>query len=421
MLNTRRLGKPIAAITAILALAFLVFYSRVGAKPLGGESAAALVLSGTLEAKQTRISPEVSAQVVSLHANKGDTVKAGDVLIELDDTSMQAAMSEAESAVRAAQANLDQVKEAARPGALAVAQAGVTQAQADLDAAKRALDDANRSLASPQDLTAQVHALEAKVQAAQAQVTLADATLNGLKSQIESAQRDQSAAGKAQVAALQKQQDGAVASKAAAQADVAGSQRMLDLYRAMVANPLDLTAAQHAAASQVKVAEAGLKVAQAELAIVQRAPQAEAVALAEAKLNAAQSNLKLAQAQAKRYTITSPIDGVVVDRTVDTGETTRAGSAVLTLAQTNELQMTLYVPIRNLDAVRVGQAAQVKLPSLPGKTFSGKVTYIASESEFKPANLYNAQERSEVVFSVRVTVPNPGELKAGLPADATLQ
>jgi HlyD family secretion protein len=169
------------------------------------------------------------------------------------------------------------------------------------------------------------------------------------------------------------------------------------------------------------VAEAGLKVAQAELKVVERAPQTEAVALAQAKLNAAQANLKLVQAQAKRYVIASPIDGVVADRTIEPGETTRAGSPVLTLAQTTDLQMTLYVPIRNLKAVRVGQTAEVRLPSLPGKTFAGKVTYIASESEFKPANLYNAQERSEVVFSVRVTVDNPGDLKAGLPADATLK
>jgi HlyD family secretion protein len=73
-----------------------------------------------------------------------------------------------------------------------------------------------------------------------------------------------------------------------------------------------------------------------------------------------------------------------------------------------------------LGALRVGQAATVRVPSLPGKSFNGKVTYIAPESEFKPANIYNSQERSEMVFAVRITVPNPdGALKAGLPADAT--
>ncbi len=64
----------------------------------------------------------------------------------------------------------------------------------------------------------------------------------------------------------------------------------------------------------------------------------------------------------------------------------------------------------------------MRLPSLPGKTFTGKIDYIASEAEFKPANIYNSQERSELVFSVRVKVDNTGgELKAGLPADASLQ
>jgi HlyD family secretion protein len=83
--------------------------------------------------------------------------------------------------------------------------------------------------------------------------------------------------------------------------------------------------------------------------------------------------------------------------------------------------MTVFVPLREMGKVRVGQTASLRVPSLPGKSFDGKVTYIAPESEFKPANIYNSQERSEMVFAVRVTVPNPNdELKAGLPADATL-
>jgi hypothetical protein len=46
------------------------------------------------------------------------------------------------------------------------------------------------------------------------------------------------------------------------------------------------------------------------------------------------------------------------------------------------------------------------------------VTYVAPEAEFKPANLYNTQERSELVFAVRVTISNASaELKAGLPGD----
>ena len=323
----KRYLKPIVAVCLLLVLALILFARQAGANPLNLEAKGPLTFSGTLEARQTRIAPEVAARVNAVRVNKGDLVKVGDPLVQLDDAMLQSSLSEAESAARAALANLDQVKEPARSGAVALAEAGVAQAQAELKAAQAALDDANRTLQLPQDLLTQLHIWEGKVEASKGEVGQAEAILAGIKNQVELAQRDQSMGGKYAYAAMQKQQAAAEATLAAAQASQIGNARVLDLYRQMVKNPLDLIAAQHAAANQVKVAEAGLKVAQTELDIVRRPPQPEAVALAEAKLNAAQSYLKLVQAQARRYSITSPLDGTVIDRTIEPGETTRPGRA----------------------------------------------------------------------------------------------
>ncbi|MEW5718599.1 MAG: HlyD family efflux transporter periplasmic adaptor subunit [Chloroflexota bacterium] len=381
--------------------------------------AESLTFSGTLEVKQTRVAAELEGRVVAVRVNRGDIVKAGDALIDLDDATIRATLNEVDAAVRAAQSNLDQVNEKTRPGALALALAGVTQAEADLQAANAALADANRALASPQDLLTQLHGWENKARAAQGEVTRAQATLASATSLLEQS-RDQSMTGKAQTAMLQKQQQAAQAGLSAAQATAQGHERVVALYRALIANPLELIAAKNSAANQVKIADAGKKIAQAELAIAQRGAQKEAVALAEAKLRAAQANLKIAQAQAKRYIVASPVAGTVTGKSVAPGETVRAGAPLLTVADTSELEMTVYVPIRNITSVKVGQSVELTLPSLPGKIFSGKVAYVASEAEFKPANLYNTQERSEIVFAVRVTIPNAsGELKAGLPGDVT--
>ncbi len=380
-----------------------------------------LTFSGTLEAKQTQLAAEVSAQVVNVRVDKGATVNAGDALIALDDSTMQTNLREADAAVRVAQSNLDQVNEQARPGAVALATAAVAQANADLKAANAALDDANRALASKQDIASQAQIWDGKVRAAQASEGSAEATLASIKNQVDLAQQDLSKAGKLQFAILQKQQQAAEAGLLAAQATLQGSKRVLEIYQQMLDQPLDLIAAQHAAAGQVEAANAGAQIAQAELDIVRRAPQPAAIALAQARLNAAKANQGLVQAQAKRYLIASPLSGTVVGRSVEVGDTTRPGNMLLTIADTRELDLTLFVPIRSLGALRVGQAASIRVPSLPGKTFGGTVTYIAPQSEFKPANIYNSQERSEMVFAVRVTVPNPnGEMKAGLPADATL-
>ena len=398
-----------------------------GAMPSGGiklpslfDGGQAQAFSGTLETKPTRIAAELGGRALSVRVNRGDAVQAGDRLVELDDAAVNDALSEAQAAARAAQANLDQVNEKARPGTVALAEAGLAQAEAELRAANAASADATRALATPQELLAQLHTWEGKALAAPGEVKRAEATLNSIKNQLSSAQNDQSNTGKTRYQMLLRQKEGAEAALAAAQATAQGSERGLALYRALVSRPLELIAAKNSAENQVKLAEAGKQIAQAELDIAERSAQKESVALAEAKLRAAQAGLKIAQAQHKRYVIASPAAGTVTGTSVQPGETVRAGVPLLTIADTRELEMTVYVPIRKIGAVKTGQGVRLTLPSLPGKTFSGKVSFIAQEAEFKPANLYNTQERSEIVFAVRVTLSNAsGELKAGLPGDIT--
>jgi HlyD family secretion protein len=381
-----------------------------------------LVRSGTLEAKTTRVAAEVSARAREVRVQRGHVVNVGDVLLELDDATIQDALNEARAAVRAAHARLEQVTEPPRPATLALAEAGLAQAEADLAAARAALADAERALAQPHELLMQLHTWEGKVLAAQGEIKRAEATLTSIKNQLESAPADQSNVGKTRYQMLLRQKEAAEAALAAAQATAQGNARVLELYRALVANPLELIATKNAAAHQVKIAEAGKKIAQAELDIARRAPQKEAVALAQAQVRAAQAQVKMVEAQARRYTLTAPMAGIITGKSVEPGETVRVGAPLFVIAESNTLEMTVYVPIQHIGSVRLGQKVKITLPSLPGKTVAGQVIYIAPEAEFKPANLYNVQERSEMVFAVRVTIPNPrGELKAGLPADVTFE
>ncbi len=384
-------------------------------------NAPALNFSGTLETKITRIAPELGGRVVAVRVQRGEAIRAGEPVIELDDATIKTTLSEAQAAVRAAQANLDQVNEKARPGILALADAGITQADAELQAAQTALADAKRALATPQDILTQVHQSEQKVRAAQGEVTRATAALESVKQQLELAERDQSFSGKTRAAMLIKQRDAAAASLAAAQITLTGSERTLKLYRELQARPLELIAAQHAAENQIAVAQASKQIAQVEQEIAKRGAQSEAVALAQARLRAAQASLHMVEAQAKRFVIASPLAGTITGRSVEPGEAVRAGVPLITVADARELELTVYVPAQNLGAIQPGAPATLRLPSLPGKTFPATVSYIASEAEFKPANIYNSKERSEMVFSVRVVIPNAsGELKAGLPGDVMI-
>jgi multidrug efflux pump subunit AcrA (membrane-fusion protein) len=71
--------------------------------------------------------------------------------------------------------------------------------------------------------------------------------------------------------------------------------------------------------------------------------------------------------------------------------------------------------------VQVDQAVEVQVDSFPDQVFAGRVASIASEAEFTPRNVQTEEERVNMVFAVKVVIPNPDHvLKPGMPADAVI-
>ena len=94
----------------------------------------------------------------------------------------------------------------------------------------------------------------------------------------------------------------------------------------------------------------------------------------------------------------------------------------ITLSDLTSVKVKIYVGETEIGNVKQGQKANVKVDSLPGKTFDGTVTFIASEGEFTPKIIQTQKERVKLVYLVEITVPNPSlELKTGMPADAWLK
>ncbi|WP_406031722.1 efflux RND transporter periplasmic adaptor subunit [Nocardioides sp. NBC_00163] len=100
--------------------------------------------SGTVEAAETAdLSFEVSGTVTKIYAAEGDTVKKGDPLARVDDTTLVAARTAAASALTAAQEQLDTDESSgASDVQIASDEAAVAAAEADLDSAREAVDDA---------------------------------------------------------------------------------------------------------------------------------------------------------------------------------------------------------------------------------------------------------------------------------------
>ncbi len=135
---------------------------------------------------------------------------------------------------------------------------------------------------------------------------------------------------------------------------------------------------------------------------------------------AAQSDLL--KKRVRDCTVMSPSGGVITLRGVEPGELVTPGMTVLRLTYLDRIKLMIYVNETDLGSVRLGQTALISIDAFgKGKSVEGSVTYISPVAEFTPKNVQTKEERTKLVFGVRIEAANPdGALKPGLPADAVI-
>ena len=379
-----------------------------------------LTVSGTFEAHTTRVMSEVSAPVLEVLVDKGDTVRAGDPVIRLDPGPLQEQLRAAQAALKAAQAHLADVEAQPLPGQVRVAEAQVQEARAQVRAAEKQVAVAKAALEHPVAIDNQIQLVEAQLKLLQEQLDAAKARRKQALVTRDYYRTILTEEGRMRAAIAQKQLDAAEAQVKAVQAEIAGTTRLLDTLKEIRAHPLSLESQLHQAQGQQRVAQAGVTVAEKGLALAKAPARQEEVRQARAQVAQAQAAVDLLKAQLARYTLTAPADGAITARLVDPGEVAQAGQALLEIGDLRVLDLIVYVPEPELGKVYIGQPVTVQVDSFPGRTFEGKVVWIADEAEFTPKNVQTKEERVLTVFRVKVRVPNPeGQLKAGMPADAT--
>lgn len=119
--------------------------------------------------------------------------------------------------------------------------------------------------------------------------------------------------------------------------------------------------------------------------------------------------------------LVSPTTGIVTLRSIEPGELVGVGTNVLRITDLDRVNLMIYVSEEELARIRLGEEASVSVDGYPGRTFRGKVVYLAPSAEFTPKNVQTKEERTKLVFGVKIEIPNSdGALKPGLPADATI-
>ena len=158
---------------------------------------------------------------------------------------------------------------------------------------------------------------------------------------------------------------------------------------------------------------------QAELA----SEQAEAALdAAQADLARAEAEVRLLEKQAADCFPRSPVAGVVTQKYVEAGEWIGIGKPLVKVAALDTVWVKIYVPAADLTAIKIGGRASVDPEDGRSQPLEGTVTWVASEAEFTPKNVQTKEARADLVYAVKVTVPNPGgALKIGMPVSVKIR
>ncbi|MEW6508881.1 MAG: efflux RND transporter periplasmic adaptor subunit [Bacteroidota bacterium] len=146
------------------------------------------------------------------------------------------------------------------------------------------------------------------------------------------------------------------------------------------------------------------------------------------EIEQAKANLKKSKAMVEQLKknirdsyVVSPIDGILVKKFVEIGETVSPMSSLVKLSNLSTVNMLIYVSTVELGKIKLGKTAEISIDTYPERKYLGKVIFISPEAEFTPKNIQTKDERTKLVFAVKIEIPNKNyDLKPGMPADAKI-
>jgi HlyD family secretion protein len=355
-----------------------------------------IVVSGNIELAQVDIAFKTSGRLIERTVNEGDAVQKGMVIARLDreqllhqrDTATaalataQAQYAESESALKwqretmaadlqlrnadlsAAQSQLLQLKNGARPQEVQQSQAAVAAAQSQYDGAKKDWDRAQTLYKNDDISTSQFDQFRTRFESA-------DANLKQVKEQANLVQ----------------------------------------------AGPRAETI--EGASAQVERARASLRVGQANEIETKRREQD--IVARQGDIERAKSQIALIDSQLADTIAVSPINGVVLVKAADVGEILAPGTSVVTVGDIDHPWLRAYIREQDLGRVKLGDKVKVTTDSFRDKVYDGKVSFISSDAEFTPKQIQTSEERVKLVYRIKIDVDNSRhELKSNMPADAEI-
>lgn len=122
------------------------------------------------------------------------------------------------------------------------------------------------------------------------------------------------------------------------------------------------------------------------------------------------------QDQISKGQIINPLTGTVLARYALQGEMATVGRALYKIADMDTLLLKAYITGAQLPEIKLGQQVKVLIDAGKEeyKTYTGTISYISGKSEFTPKTIQTKEERANLVYAIKIRVPNDGYLKIGM-------
>ncbi len=456
---------PVRIVVVLLVLGTIGYFAiRSLNKPDNGQLAA----SGTIESVAVNISPEVAGKVTEVLVEEGQSVKAGDALLRLDDSLLTAQRAVAAAQLDAAtagvgtaqnglatsesqfQITLDAALVQAKstrledwfsdpklfeqPGWYYTRIEQIQAAQTQVDLATKAVQDAQAKLAAVTESLAQSDFLLAEKRVLDARLAyqiakkVNDRAQNSATRDVPKGLYNRTHCGTNRGYFVESARLTNILYPCTGDPQLGDAGRALyndardELEDAQKAYELILTSDT---ADVVLQARADVSVAQERyysaldfLRGLQTGDQSSSVTVAQGTVDQAQSaveqaqkavmqaqaNLDLVDVQLAKLIVYAPMDGVILTRNVEPGEFVQPGAVVLALADLDNLTITVYVPEDRYGQISIGQQAEVTVDSYHGEIFTAEVIHIADQFEFTPRNVQTVEGRSSTVYAVKLKI-----------------
>lgn len=369
--------------------------------------------------------------IQQVNVERGQVVRAGDVLATLDTEELQLAVQQAEDALH--------IQELTRQQQLnnELSPATMASSQADIDAAAAQLEVAQANQAA-----AEAAVLQAQAQKAQLLAGATDAAIASAEAQVASAQAQQKNAQITYDRVLEcfnfkipgedeKQEicPGLGATEEQARYSLNNANVALTAAEAQLAEtkagprPADIQAADAAIASaqanvlaaqgNVAVAEANLARAQAAFDRMQEPPTEDELAILDAQIASAETNLAVAQLRLEQSMIVAPIEGTIANVAINAGEQASPGAPAITLVNEDAFHINVNVDEIDIDQISVGQDVEVTLDALQDTVLTGTIAEISPTSA-------SAGGVVTYLVTINITADQGVTLRPGMSANASI-